>query len=60
MVPETHMKLCMAEPDFLEKIFCPKNWENGTEFLHAGADSGKLKVISMILGRVWSKIVMTI
>ena len=29
------MKLCVTEPDFLEKRFCPKNWENGSkiEFL---------------------------
>ena len=29
MVLETHMKLCATEPDFQEKRFCPKNWENG-------------------------------
>ena len=29
MVLETHMKLYMTEPDFLEKVFCPKIWENG-------------------------------
>ena len=29
MVLETHMKLCVTEPDFLEKGFCPKNWGNG-------------------------------
>ena len=26
-----------------------------TDFLHAGANSGKLKVISMILGWAWSR-----
>ena len=26
---DTHMKLCVTEPDFLEKVFCPQNWENG-------------------------------
>ena len=25
---QTHMKLCLTEPDFLEKNFF-KNWENG-------------------------------
>ena len=29
MVLETRMKLCMTEPDFPEKYFCPKNYENG-------------------------------
>ena len=29
MILETHMKLCVTEPDFLENFFCPKNWENG-------------------------------
>ena len=28
---ETHMKLCVTEPDFPEKFFCPKNCENGTK-----------------------------
>ena len=29
MVLETHMKLCVTEPDFSEKKkFGPKNWEN--------------------------------
>ena len=23
------MKLCVTEPKFPEKIYCPKNWENG-------------------------------
>ena len=27
MEPETYMKLCVIELDFLEKIFCPPNWE---------------------------------
>ena len=26
-----------------------------TDILHAGTNSGKLKVISMIFGRVWSE-----
>ena len=26
---ETHMKLCVTEPDFPVKNFCPENWENG-------------------------------
>ena len=26
---ESHMKFCMAEPDFAEQIFPLKNWENG-------------------------------
>ena len=34
MMLETHMKLCMAEPDFLENFFCPKNWENGPKMEH--------------------------
>ena len=25
---ETHIKLCVTEPDFPEKNFCPKNWED--------------------------------
>ena len=29
MVLETHMKLCVTEPDFPGKVFCLKNWENG-------------------------------
>ena len=29
MVLETRMKLCMTEPDFPEKYFCPQNYENG-------------------------------
>ena len=29
MVLETHMKLCVTEPDFPEKCFFPKKWENG-------------------------------
>ena len=29
MVVETHMKLCVTEPDFTGNFFCPKNWENG-------------------------------
>ena len=28
MVLKTHMTLCVTEPDFPEKIFCPQNWEN--------------------------------
>ena len=28
MVLETHMNLCMTEPDFPEKRFWPQNWEN--------------------------------
>ena len=28
IVLETHTRLCATEPDFPEKIFCPKNWEN--------------------------------
>ena len=31
MVLETYIKLCMTEPDFLEKKFSPKNWESGPE-----------------------------
>ena len=29
MVWETHVKLCVTEPCFPKKFFCPKNWENG-------------------------------
>ena len=29
MVLETYMKLCVAETDFLKKVFLPQNWENG-------------------------------
>ena len=29
MVLETHMKLCVTEPDFLGKKFLPQNWEKG-------------------------------
>ena len=29
MVLETHMNLCVTEPDFPEKSFCPQNWEIG-------------------------------
>ena len=32
----------------------------GTDFLHAGTDSGKLKAISMILGLMGSKMGMVI
>ena len=28
MVIGTHVKLCVAEPDFLRKFFCPQIWEN--------------------------------
>ena len=31
MVLETHMKLCVTEPDFPGKCFCPRNGENGPE-----------------------------
>ena len=31
MVLETHMKLCLIEPDFAENFFCPKNGENGSK-----------------------------
>ena len=27
-VLETHMKLCVTEPDFLVNFLCSKNWEN--------------------------------
>ena len=29
MVVESHVKLCLTEPDIPGKIFCPQNWENG-------------------------------
>ena len=29
MMLETHMKLCVTEPGFLEKHFCPQNMKNG-------------------------------
>ena len=28
MVLKTYMKLCMTDPDFLKKNFCPQKWEN--------------------------------
>ena len=31
MVLETHMKLCMTEPDFRGKIFLPKKLGKGTQ-----------------------------
>ena len=31
MVLETHMKLCVTEPDFAEKFVYIQNWENGPE-----------------------------
>ena len=31
MVLENHMKLCVTDPDFPEKKFCPQNWENETK-----------------------------
>ena len=34
MVPETHMKFCVTEPDSSQKIFCPQNlgkWANNGE-----------------------------
>ena len=31
MVLETHMKLCMTEPDFPGKFFFPKHWKNGSK-----------------------------
>ena len=36
------MKLCMTEPDFLKKIFCPKNWENGPKM---GQKQGFLNIL---------------
>ena len=30
-VLEAHMKMCAIEPDFLEKLFYPQNWENGPQ-----------------------------
>ena len=29
MALETHMKLCVTELNFPEKLFCLENWENG-------------------------------
>ena len=29
MMLETHMKLCMTEPDFVEKFICPQISKNG-------------------------------
>ena len=38
------------------KLTVSQEWSDGMNwFLHAGANSGKLKAISMILGWVWSK-----
>ena len=36
------MKFCMKGPDFLEKKFCPQNWENGpkTDFFEFIEKSG--------------------
>ena len=31
MVLETHIKLCVTEPDLLRKRFCPINLENTTK-----------------------------
>ena len=31
MVLKTYMKLCMAEPDVLEKKFINQNWEMGQQ-----------------------------
>ena len=28
MALKTYMKLCMTDPDFLKKKFCPQKWEN--------------------------------
>ena len=42
MVLETHMKLCVTEPDFLEKIFWPQNWENGPKM---GQKMGFLNIL---------------
>ena len=34
---EIHMKMCMTEPDFLEKIFCHQIWENGPKIVEQKA-----------------------
>ena len=31
LVLQTHIKLCVTEPDIPEKKICPKNWENGSK-----------------------------
>ena len=31
MLLEPLIKLCVTEPNFLEKLFYPKNWGNGPE-----------------------------
>ena len=50
MVLETHMKLCVTEPDFPGKFFCPKNWENGPKvgFLNL------LENLFLNFFRIWS------
>ena len=33
---QCHGKVCVTKPNFLVKIFCPKNWENGPKMSQNG------------------------
>ena len=46
MVLETRMKLCMTEPDFPEKYFCPQNYENGPKM---DQEQGFLNVLKKLI-----------
>ena len=42
MMLETHVKLCVTQPDFPEKNFFLKNWENGPKM---GQKLGLLNIL---------------
>ena len=49
---ETHIKLCVAKPDFLGKFFCPQNWENGSK---KGQKQGFLNLLEdLVINFYWS------
>ena len=51
MVLEIHMKLCLTEPDFPEKSFCPKNWENSPKI---GQKHGFLNILkNLVISFYW-------
>ena len=45
---ETHVMLCVAEPDFLEKknCFTPKNWVNGPKM---GQKQGFMNLVETLV-----------
>ena len=46
MMLETHIRVCVTKPDFPEKIFCPKNWENGPTM---GGKHGFLNLLKNVI-----------